>query len=93
MGLKALGGYFDNLAAASTNEKTVLEKLVASNAKLAAKKKELVAVVKKLTNHNKDLQRATASRKGAAVRRNRGRGTQQCAPIARTRAILILKPV
>ena len=33
--LKAFGEYFDNLAAATTNEKTLLEQLVASNAKLA----------------------------------------------------------
>ena len=61
MGLKSLEGYFDNLAAAAsaTNGKTVLEQLVASNAKLAATNEELVAVVKKLTNENKDLQRET----------------------------------
>ena len=46
VGLKALEEYFDNLAAASTNEKTVLEQLVACNAKLAATNEELVAVVK-----------------------------------------------
>ena len=45
--LKALEGYFDNLNAATTNDKTVLEKLVTSNAKLAATNKHLVAVVKK----------------------------------------------
>ena len=57
--LKAFGGYFDNLAAATTNEKTVLEQIVASSAKLATTNKELMAVVKKLTNDNKDLQRET----------------------------------
>ena len=46
VGLKALKGYFDNVAASTNNEKTVLEQLVASNAKLATKNEELVAVVK-----------------------------------------------
>ena len=54
--LKALKGYFDKLAAAATNEKTVLEQLVASNANFAATNEELVDVVKKLTNNNKDIQ-------------------------------------
>ena len=47
VGLKSLEENFDNLAAASTNEKTVIEQLVACNAKLAATNEELVAVVKK----------------------------------------------
>ena len=47
VGLKEIEGYFANLAVASTNEKTVLEKLVASNANLAATNKELVEVVRK----------------------------------------------
>ena len=47
VGLKALEGYFDNLYTTSTNEKTVLEQLVARNAKLIATNKELVAVKKK----------------------------------------------
>ena len=45
VGLKALKGYFDNVAASTNNEKTVLEQLVASNAMLATKNEELVAVV------------------------------------------------
>ena len=56
MVLKALEGYFDKLAAAATNEKTVLGKIVASNAKLAATNRDLLAVVKFLTNENKDIQ-------------------------------------
>ena len=56
---KALEGYFDNLAAAAINKKSVLEKLVANNAKLAATNKDLVTTVKKLSNENKDLQRET----------------------------------
>ena len=57
--LKALKGYFYNLSAVTTNEKTVLELLVASNAKLVATNEELVAVIKKSTNKNKDLQQET----------------------------------
>ena len=56
---KALEGYFDNLADAAINKKSVLEKLVANNAKLAATNKDLVTTVKKLSNENKDLQRET----------------------------------
>ena len=56
MGLKSLGGYFCNLDAAETNKKKILEKLVASNAKLAATNEELVSVMKKLTNDNADIQ-------------------------------------
>ena len=55
VGLKALEGYFDNLAAAATNEKIVLEQLVASNANLDATNEELVAVVKNLTKENNYL--------------------------------------
>ena len=46
VGLKALEGYFDNLATAKTNKKIVLDQLVSSNANLAATNKELVDVVK-----------------------------------------------
>ena len=56
VGLKSLARYFDNLAAATTNKKIVLEQLFTSNAKLAATNEELVAIVKKLSNKNKDLQ-------------------------------------
>ena len=34
--MKALEGYFDNLASVAANKKSVLEKLVANNATLAA---------------------------------------------------------
>ena len=55
LGLKALNGYFENLAAAATNEKTILEQLFASNAKISATNEELVAVVKNLTKENNYL--------------------------------------
>ena len=56
VGLNALKGYFNNLVAATTNKKTCLEQLVNNNAKLVATNEELVAVVEKLTNDNKNLQ-------------------------------------
>ena len=55
--MKALEGYFNNLATAAVNEKSVLEQLVANNTKLAATNKNLVAIVKKLTNDIKNLER------------------------------------
>ena len=45
--LNSLEGYFENLATAINNDKTVLNQLDASNANLAATNEELVAVVKK----------------------------------------------
>ena len=43
-GMKALEGYFDNLAAAAVNEKSVLQQLVLNNNNLAASNKILVAL-------------------------------------------------
>ena len=54
--MKALEVYFDNLAAATTNDKSVLDQLVANNAKLAVTNEELVAIVKTNSNKNKDIQ-------------------------------------
>ena len=54
-GMKSLEGYFDNLDAAAVNEKSFLEQLVSNNTKLAATNKNLVAIVKKLTNDIKYL--------------------------------------
>ena len=41
------------------NEKSVLEQLVANNTKLSATNEELVAIFKKMSNENKDIQRET----------------------------------
>ena len=46
VGMKVLEGYFDNLAASAINEKSVLDQLVANNAKIAATNEELVVIVK-----------------------------------------------
>ena len=43
-GTKALEGYFDNIATATVNNKSVLDQLVANNAKLASTNEELVAI-------------------------------------------------
>ena len=54
--LEALNGYFDNLAAATTNEKALLEQLVTNNKKLTVTNEEPVIVIKKLTRKNEQLQ-------------------------------------
>ena len=57
--MKAIEEYFENLAAAATNKKSFLEQIVANKSKLAAINEELVVIVKKNSNENKDLQRET----------------------------------
>ena len=63
VGMKALEGYFDNLAAAPINDKSVRGKLVANNSKLTATNKNLVVIVKKLSNKMNNLERKTSRRK------------------------------
>ena len=55
--LKTLQGYFDKLAAAAVNEKGVLQQLVLNNTTLSTSNKSLVALVKKLSNEIKNLER------------------------------------
>ena len=57
IGLKALEGYFDNLAAKAVNEKGVLQQLVLNNTTFATSNESLVALVKKLSGDIKDLER------------------------------------
>ena len=45
-GIKALEGYFDNLATAAVNEKPVLQQLVLNNTTIATSNESLVALVK-----------------------------------------------
>ena len=59
-GMKFLEGYFNNLASAAVNKKSVLEQLVENNTKLAATNENLVAIVKKLTNDINYLERETS---------------------------------
>ena len=56
MGLAALDGYFDNLAAAATNEKAVLDELVKKLTTLTTRNKEMEATIKKLTGKNRYMQ-------------------------------------
>ena len=66
--MKALGGYFYNLAAAAVNEKLVLEQPVVNNTKLVANNENLVAMVKKLTSHIKNLERENSRlKKGGKI--------------------------
>ena len=88
VGIKALEGYFDNLAASTANKKSVLEKLVVNNAKLSATNEDLVAIVKKYSTRIRiSNERSTASRKWAAVGQHKGSDTQRCAPIAKSKFI------
>ena len=66
--MKALEGYFDKLTAATINKKSVLEKLVTNNSKLAATNEDLVAMVKKLANKIKKIERETSRLKKTGVR-------------------------
>ena len=55
--MKALEGYFYNLAAITVNNKAVLEQLLVNNTKLAATNESLVVMVKKMTGNIKNLER------------------------------------
>ena len=82
--MESLEGYFDNLAAAAVNKKSVLEKLVVNNTKLAATNENLVVVVKKMTSNIKYLEREPpASRKA-----EKASGIRPCAHITRNDGIM-----
>ena len=48
VGTEALKGYFDNLAATTINDKSVLEQLFANNSKISATNEDLMALVKNI---------------------------------------------
>ena len=50
--LVALDGYFDNLAAAATNKKVVLEELATNFTTLTTSNTEMEATIKKLAGDN-----------------------------------------
>ena len=56
MGLAALYGYFDNIAAAAMNEKAVLEDLVKDLTTITTSNAEMTATTKKLTGENRQFQ-------------------------------------
>ena len=69
VGIKATEGYFDNLAAAAVNEKSVLQLLVLNNTTLTTSNKTLVALVKKLNIDIKNLERKNSRlKRGGQVR-------------------------
>ena len=55
VGINNIEGYFDNLSATAINEKSVLKQLVTNNSKIAATNKDLVVMVKKLSNNIKNF--------------------------------------
>ena len=66
--LKTLEGYFDNLDSAAVNEKGVLQKLVLNNTTISTSNESLVALVKKLSNDIKNLEREISRmKKGGQV--------------------------
>ena len=78
MGLAALDGYFENLTAASTNEKAVLEELVTNINTLTTSNTEMGATIKKLTGENIQLQQKLNSLK-KLVQEERSTGRRQSA--------------
>ena len=56
MGLAALYGYFDNIAAAAMNEKAVLEELVKDLTTITTSNADMTATTKKLTGENRQFQ-------------------------------------
>ena len=58
--VNTLEGYFNNLAAAATNEKGLLKQLVLNKTTLTNSNKSLVALVKKQANDLKNLERELA---------------------------------
>lgn len=59
--MEVLEGCFDNLAAAATTKRAVMEELVKANGTLTTTNEDLVGVVKKLTAENKQLQQEVNS--------------------------------
>ena len=57
MGLEAINGYFNNLAAAEMNIKSVLEKVVTNLATLTTRNAEMADSIKKMMGENWQLQK------------------------------------
>ena len=56
MGLAALNGYFNNIAAAATNEKAILEELATNLTTLTTSNAEMAATINKIRVENRKLQ-------------------------------------
>ena len=66
--IKALKGYFNNLADAAVNKKGVLQQLVLNNTTLATSNESLVVIVKKLSGDIKNFERGISRlKKGGQV--------------------------
>ena len=63
VGLKALEGYFNNLAAAAVNEKGFLQQLVLNNTTLSTSNESLVALVKKISGDIKNFEQEISRQK------------------------------
>ena len=63
MGLASLNRYFDNLVAAATNEKAVLEELVTNPTNLTTSNAEMAETIKNLTGENRKLHQQLNSSK------------------------------
>ena len=61
MGMEALGGYFDNLAAAETNKKAVLEEVVTNFNTITTSNSEMANTIKELAWENCQLQQQLKS--------------------------------
>ena len=57
MSLEELDYYFDNLASEATNDKLVLENLVANLVTLTTSNVEMVNMIKKLSGENQQLKK------------------------------------
>ena len=69
VGIKAMEGYFNNLAAAAVNKKSVLQQLVLNKTTLTTSNEILVALVKKITGDMmKQEQEILRLKKGGQVR-------------------------
>ena len=91
MGTNALEVYFNNLANSAINNKSVIEKLVANNAKLAATNEDFMAMEKKWpTRLRISKEKPPASIKRAAARHHKERGTQTCSPVVKRKGIMHL---
>jgi regulator of replication initiation timing len=85
-GMEALDEYFDNLAAAATKEKSLLEELIRSNATLTQTNEELAGVIKKITAENRQLKQEMSGLRNklseatqqAGRSTGRGPGPQYC---------------
>ena len=81
--IKALEGYFGNLAAVAVNEKSVLQQLVLNNTTLTTSNESLVDLLKRLNVDIKNLERKT---RASIIAERSAPVTEPSATITRRRA-------